>query len=94
MTAETRIRNRRIELRVTPEDRALIDSAVAVKGTDLTSFMVASGTTAARQVLADRNEFVLDPQMQQAWEALNDRPARDLPGLRSLMNRPSPFVNE
>ncbi len=94
MAAETRIRNRRIELRVTPEDRALIDSAVAVKGTDLTSFMVESGTTAARQVLADRNEFVLDPQMQQAWEALNDRPARDLPGLRSLMNRPSPFVNE
>lgn len=91
MTAENRIRNRRIELRMTPEDSALIDSAIAVVGTDLTSFMITSATTAARQVLADRDEFVLNPQMRQAWEARNDRPAQDLPGLRSLMARPSPF---
>jgi len=45
-------------------------------------------------VIADRSEFVLDKDSQAAWEAVNQRPARDLPGLRALMDRPSPFIDE
>ena len=81
-----RRRSRRIEVRATPEDRALIDRAVAAAGTSVTA--------AARQVLADRIEFVLPPEAAGAWEAINERPARDLPGLRELMRRPSPFLTE
>ena len=95
MTAEAkRRRSERLEVRTTPEDRALIDSAVAVSETDLTAFVVANLTVAARRVLADRSEFVLDAASQQAWERINRRLARDLPGLRELMQRPSPFVDE
>ena len=50
--------------------------------------------TAARRVLADRTEFVLSPEAAGAWETINERPARDLPGVQSLMQRPSPFVAE
>ncbi|MCY4481642.1 MAG: DUF1778 domain-containing protein [Spirochaetaceae bacterium] len=74
---QNRRRNERIEVRATPEDRALIDRAAA-----------------ARQVLADRTDFVLSPEAAGAWDAINERPARDLPGLRLLMQRPSPFVTE
>ena len=84
----------RIEVRATPEDRALIDRAVAAAGTNVTAFVLSSVTTAARQVLADRTEFVLSPEAVDAWEAINQRPARDLPGLRELMQRPSPFIRE
>ena len=95
MRAEAkRKRSERLEVRTTPEDRALIDSAVAASKTDLTEFVVANLTVAARRVLADRSEFVLDSESQQAWENINRRRARDLPGLRELMERASPFVDE
>lgn len=92
MTARTeRLRSRRLEVRTTPEDRALIDRAVTASGTNLTSFVVTNLTMAAQRVLADRSEFTLGPDAQRAWEEINRRPARDLPGLRKLMQRPSPF---
>lgn len=95
MTTEAkRKRSERLEVRTTPEDRALIDSAVAASGTDLTEFVVTNLTVAARRVLADRSEFVLDSDSQQVWERINRRRARDLPGLRDLMQRPSPFADE
>ena len=91
---QNRRRSERIEIRATPEDRALIDRAVAAAGTNMTAFVLSSVTTAARQVLADRTEFVLSPEAADAWEAINERPARDLTGLRELMQRPSPFIRE
>lgn len=95
MTTESkRKRSERLEVRTTPEDRALIDSAVVASGTDLTEFVVTNLTVAARRVLADRSEFFLDTDSQQVWEKINRRRARDLPGLRDLVERPTPFVEE
>lgn len=71
----------------------MIDRAVEATGSDLTEFVMSSATQAARRVLADRTSFVLDPAAVDAWEAINRRPARDLPGLRRLMERPSPFAD-
>ena len=88
----TRHRNRRIELRATDEERALIDRAVAASGTDRTDFIITHASDAARRVLADRQTFPLDAQTLAAWEELNERPARELPGLAALFRRPSPFV--
>jgi len=90
----TRSRSQRLEVRTTPEERALIDRAVAEQGTDLTEFVISNLTVAARRVLADRSEFTLDPRAIDAWEQINRRRGRDLPGLRRLMERPSPFVDE
>jgi uncharacterized protein (DUF1778 family) len=91
-TAPKRARSERLEVRTTPDDRALIDRAVAASDSDLTEFVVANLRVAARRVLADRSEFVLDAEAQQAWEKINRRPARTLAGLRELMARPSPFA--
>ena len=66
--------------------------AVEANGTDLTEFAVASLLEASRRVLADRTDFTLNDSAAEAWEAVNSRPARDLPGLRGLMLRPSPFT--
>jgi len=91
---KNRRRSQRIEVRATPEDRAVIERAVAASGTSVTAFVLSSVTTAAHRVLADRTEFFLSAEAAGAWEAINERPARDLPGLRELMQRPSPFVTE
>jgi len=89
--ASTRSRNRRIEVRATAEDRQLIDRAVTASGTDLTEFVITHLRLAAQQVPADREGFRLDPEALDAWERINQRPARSLKGLAELMDRPSPF---
>jgi len=91
METASRRRSRRLELRTTPEERELLDRAVAATGTDLTDFVIAHASDAARRVLADRQRFELDAKAARAWEEINSRPARDLPGLRRLMERPPPF---
>jgi uncharacterized protein (DUF1778 family) len=90
----TRTRSERLEVRTTKDERSLIDRAVAEQGTDLTEFVVSNLTVAARRVLADRTDFVLDLDAAAAWDGVNRRRARDLPGLRRLMERPSPFEPE
>lgn len=92
--ATTRLRSERLEVRTTKDERSLIDRAVAEQGTDLTEFVVSNLTVAARRVLANRTEFPLDADAAGAWEAVNRGRARDLPGLRRLMERPSPFAPE
>ena len=91
---ENRTRSARLEVRMTPQDRKLVDDAAAARGTVLTEFVVSSLRQAAHEALADRTVFVLDADAQQAWEELNDRPARRLTGLEQLMSRPTPFVDE
>ncbi len=90
----TRLRSERLEVRTTKDERSLIDRAVAEQGTDLTEFVISNLTVAARKVLADRTEFRLDQEAADAWEAVNRRRGRDLPGLQRLMERPSPFTDE
>lgn len=91
-TPAARRRSKRLELRTTPEERELLDRAVVAVGSDLTEFVVASATDAARRVLADREQFVLDTEAAGAWDKINRRPARELAGLRKLLERPSPFA--
>lgn len=90
-TAPARTRNKRLEVRTTAQERDLIDRAAAASGTDLTSFVVASLTDAARHVLADRERFTLSTAAAAEWDEINRLPARDLPGLRRLTKRPTPF---
>lgn len=93
MTADAnRKRSERLEVRTTLADRDLIDRAVRASGMDLTGFVVTSLKVASHRVLADRTEFVLDSADREAWETINQRPARSLAGLRSLLDRPSPFA--
>jgi len=86
-------RNRRLEVRTTHEERDLIDRAAEAAGTDVASFVVACLTESAQQVLADRDRFTLKPEAAAEWERIDRRPARELPGLRRLAQRPSPFVH-
>ena len=88
----TRSRDSRLEVRTTREERTLIDRAVEVAGTDLTTFVVANVTEAAHRVLADRDRFELPAGAAAEWEKINRRRARDLESLRRLLARPTPFI--
>lgn len=92
MSAPPRARGERIEFRTTAQVRRLVERAVEASGSNLTDFAEASLVHAAQRVMADRTRFVLSEEAAREWDAINDRPARDLPGLRRLMERPSPFT--
>lgn len=94
MAPATRSRSERLEVRTTKADRELIDRAVAEVGTDLTDFVISNLTVAARRVLAERTEFVLDAEAAEVWESVNRRRAKELPGLARLMQRRTPIATE
>lgn len=86
-------RSERLEVRTTPQERQLINRAVVASGVELTEFVVTNLAAAARRVLADRTEFVLDDVARRRWDDLNNEPARSLSSLRKLMARRSPFTD-
>lgn len=90
--AASRTRTDRVEFRTSPETRRLIDRAVEAEGGTLTEFAETNLIVAAQRVLADRTKFSLSADAFAEWEALNERPARELPGLRALLGRESPFA--
>jgi uncharacterized protein (DUF1778 family) len=92
MATPIRTRDKRLEVRTTAEERELIDRAADTAGTDLTSFVVTHLMDAARQVLTDRDRFILAPEAAADWEKINRRPAKEFAALRRLMQRPSPFT--
>lgn len=83
--------SRRMDLRTTDEERDLILRAVRVSGVSISTWMRDHLRDAALMTLADRTSFALPEEKIQEWDAINERPARELPGLRKLMERPSPF---
>jgi uncharacterized protein (DUF1778 family) len=91
MTAPARTRDKRLEVRTTAEERELIGRAADAEGADLTSFVVGHLIDTARQVLADRDQFVMPAEAAAEWERVNRRSAKELAGLRRLMRRSSPF---
>ena len=92
-TPATRKKDQRLEFRVSAQDRELFAQAAQASGTDLSGFATEQLRTAALRVLADRHHFELSPVEAALWEQLNERPARDLPELVTLLREPSVFVD-
>lgn len=78
----------RINLRTSPEAKAMIERAAALMGTSVSAFMLQHAYEAARRVVADNDTLLLS---QQAFEDFvnnleNPKPPTD--ALRQLMARP------
>lgn len=80
----------RLNLRVAPEDEALLRRAAAATGESVSSFLVDSARVRARSVLADRTYFELDDEKWEEFTAMLERPPRYVPELRDLFDRPRP----
>lgn len=89
-----RERSERLEVRLTVQEKALIDQAVKTLGQDETTFVVSELILAAKRVLAHQERRMLNDHERETWERLNDGPARTLPGVVKLLSRPSPFRDQ
>lgn len=76
-----------MNLRIDPETDARIRRAAASAGLSVSAFVASAAGAAADDVLADRREFVLEPERWDEFVRMLDRPARELPKLREAANR-------
>jgi len=77
----------RINLRTSPEAKALIERAAALMGTTVSSFMLQNAYEAARRVVADNDTLVLSRKAFDAFVAACERPSEPNEALRALMAR-------
>ena len=91
MALDTRRKDDRLELRLEPERRVLLDEAAAASGMSTSAFVLSHATDAARGVLADRTSFVLPAERWDAFLTLLERPERPQPELAAFLARPSVF---
>lgn len=85
-------RRQRLEVRVTPEQDALIRRAADLQDTSVTAFVLDTVTRQARKVLADHDTIVLSNQAFDRFLDELDKPAQDVPELVELFERNRPFA--
>ena len=84
-------KNGRLGLRTNDTQRSLLTAASRGEGTTISEFVLKYATRAAEGVLADRRAFVLAESQWTAFTDVLDRPPRDLPRLRELLEAPTVF---
>ena len=75
----------RINLRTSPEAKALIERAAAIMGSTVSSFMLQNAYEAARRIVADKDTLVLSQEAFEAFVATCEKPAKPTKALRKLM---------
>lgn len=82
-------KTRRIEIRMTDEERDLEQAAAAARGQTLSEFVRQAARREAEEVLAERTSIALNPQEATRFLAALDDPASFEAGLGALTKRPS-----
>lgn len=84
----------RLELRLQPAQRRLLDEAAEASAMSTSAFVLSHATAAAQNVLADRTAFVLPAERWDAFVELLERDERPMPGLAAFLARPTVFDGE
>jgi uncharacterized protein (DUF1778 family) len=81
----------KVQLRLRPDQKALIARAAQVRQTSLSNFMLEHACEAAQQVLAEQVDIVMSPAEWEAFCKALDAPPRQIPALKKLLTEPSVF---
>lgn len=76
---KSRLRSERLEARVTPEQKQLIEYAAALKGATVTDFLLSSVQDAAKKAIEDHQIFILTRSDSEVFvrELLSPTPANE-----------------
>jgi uncharacterized protein (DUF1778 family) len=81
------VESARINLRTSPEAKALIERAAALMGTSVSSFMLQNAYEAAQRVVSDNDTIMLSQRDFEAFIAACENPSEPTQALRDLMAR-------
>ena len=87
----SRLRAENINLRVTSNQKALIDRAAEAQGRNRSDFMLDAACREAESVLLDRRYFQLDEKAFKRFTAMLDTPPKSNPRLARLLARKAPW---
>lgn len=84
----TSIRSRRIDVRVTDEQDAVIREAAAASGQTVSAFLLSAAEGRARAVLDERRHLMMSDRAFAAFAAALDEPGQHVPALDELLSLP------
>ena len=84
-------KTRRLDLRLTEEQDALIRRAAEQDARSISDFVLSAATLEAQRRLADQRFFILNDEDHARFEEILAASPTDDPKLRKLFDRPSPF---
>ncbi len=87
MPAAAHATDTRINLRTSPEAKALIERAASLMGTTVSSFMLQNAYEAARRVVAESDTLTLSQKAFEDFVSACEKPAKPTKALRDLMAR-------
>ncbi len=76
-----------LSVRVSPDERALLDAAAEESRTSVSDFVRRAAVEAAEMEILNRSTVVIPAESWEAFEAWAARPAEDVPGLVELFSR-------
>lgn len=82
-----------INIRVRPDERALIDQAAALAGKSRSEFMLEAAREAATATILDRTLFRMDRSAFGKFVAMLDAPPRPNARLRKMMQTKAPWAS-
>ncbi|HEY5287968.1 MAG TPA: DUF1778 domain-containing protein [Solirubrobacteraceae bacterium] len=90
MASSTTTKTRRIEIRISEEERNLEQAAASVNGETLSEFVRRAAHREAERTLAERTRYLLDDEAAQRFLTALERPSPETErGLRRLTEKPS-----
>jgi uncharacterized protein (DUF1778 family) len=84
-------RTEKIDLRLTPSAKRVLQSAATAAQRSVSEFVLESALARAEETLPDRQRFGLDAERWTAFQAALDAPVRPNPRLKKLLQKPSVF---
>ncbi len=90
-THDTVTKAARFNIRASEEEKRLVEQAAELARVSTSAFVMDAALRSAHEVLADQTVFTLPPGGWDAFAAMLDRPAREIPALRKAFEKPSPF---
>ena len=91
MTSQKTAVRSTLNLRISPEERDLIDMAANIQGKNRTDFILEAARQAAEETLLDRTIFWVSPQAYAEFIALLDAPPQPNERLRKTIQTPAPW---
>ncbi len=89
MKTEPRAKTDRLDIRITPEARRLLQQAARERHTPISQFVLESALHSANTVLAERSRIALNADQWAAFMAALDAPPRRHPRMERLLNEPT-----
>jgi uncharacterized protein (DUF1778 family) len=84
-------RTEKIDLRLTPSAKRVLQSAAAAAQRSVSEFVLESALAHAEETLPDRRRFGLDAERWAAFQTALEAPARPNPHLKELLQKLSVF---